>query len=403
MIRIDRSAEVEGAQMHKLRRMAAGIAAAAALAVVATAVPALADPPAGSGGQAAVVPAAYDLVGVGANTDDNLFNQLTASYDAKIPAGKHSASHPYVYSWNALPPGKTVPSKSYKIVPKAGCAATSRPNGSGAGLKALDLNTLDAKTGHYCIDYARSSSGPAPGGPKDAPGGVSYVALATDAVTYATRDTGGTKKVPDTYAPKNLSLLQLKKIFTCADTNWKQVGGPNQPIKAYLPQTSSGTYSFWIKKLGITEQGTCVNVSLEENQGLSKQFDSPNAIFIYSVGDWIAQKYHSPLPGKAPTAAQNKFGTDEVGFLGLNEIDHISPITAAKIPTINPAFKSTTFTRTLYDIVRYTAKTPGNIPAALVPFFGDKKAGGYLCSNPTALAEIVDYGFIPSKTCGDGS
>src|SRR5580698_6617306 len=99
MIRIDRSAEVEGAQMHKLRRMAAGIAAAAALAVVATAVPALADPPAGSGGKAAVVPAAYDLVGVGANTDDNLFNQLTASYDAKISAGKHSASHPYVYSW----------------------------------------------------------------------------------------------------------------------------------------------------------------------------------------------------------------------------------------------------------------------------------------------------------------
>jgi ABC-type phosphate transport system substrate-binding protein len=234
---------------------------------------------------------------------------------------------------------------------------------------------------------------------------VSYVALATDAVTYATRDIGGTKKVPDTYAPKTLNLAQLKKIFLCSVHNWDQVGGGNAPIKAYLPQTGSGTYSFFVKKLGILpdKQGSCVNVNLEENQGLSKQFNSPDAIFIYSVGDWIAQKYHSPLPGKKPTASQNKFGTDVIGFLGLNKIDKISPITAAKIPTINPAFKATTFTRTLYDIVRYTVGTPGNLPAALVPFFADKAAGGYLCSNKTALTEIVDYGFVPSKTCGNGS
>ena len=67
MIRTYRSAEVEGAQMLNLRKLAAGVAAAATRALVATAVPALADPPTGSGGKA-VVPASYDVVGVGANT-----------------------------------------------------------------------------------------------------------------------------------------------------------------------------------------------------------------------------------------------------------------------------------------------------------------------------------------------
>ena len=231
---------------------------------------------------------------------------------------------------------------------------------------------------------------------------MSYVALATDAVTYATRDTGATKTVPATYAPKSLSLSQLRNIFLCNYKNWSQVGGPNQPIKAYLPQTSSGTYSFWIKKLGITSQGPCVNVALEENQGLSKQFNSPNAIFIYSVADWIAQKYHSPLAGKKPTATQNKFGTNEIGFLGLNKIDGISPVTTAKIPTINTAFKKTTLTRTIYDIVRW-APTADHIPAYLNRFFGPKAAGGYVCSNKTAIAAIADYGFLPTVTCGSGS
>jgi ABC-type phosphate transport system substrate-binding protein len=384
--------------MLKLRTLAAGIAATAAVAMVATAaVPALADPP------GEIHPAAFAIVGVGANTDENLFNALTGSYDATI--AHPSAAHPHVYSFNATLPGSTSTAIQH-IEPKIGCSATTvRPNGSGAGLKALDQNTKDGKTGDYCLDFSRSSSGRSSTSPAPGMGGVSYVALATDAVTYATRDTGATKTVPATYAPKSLTLAQLRAIYTCKDLNWSQggLGGPNQPIKAYLPQISSGTYSFFIKKLGITSQGPCVNVALEENQGLSKQFNSPNAIFIYSVADWIAQKYHSPLAGQKPTAAQNKFGTDQVGYLGLNKIDGISPVTTAKIPTINTAFAKTTFTRTIYDVVRWTAGTPGHLPKALVPFFASKASKGYVCTNKTAITEIADYGFLPNASCGSSS
>jgi ABC-type phosphate transport system substrate-binding protein len=388
--------------MNRLRQLTAGVAIAAAVAIAASTAPAaFADPVASSG--KAIVPKSYDVVGAGADTDQFLFDQLSADYNKTITPAEDSAKHPWFLNWDATKPGSTS-SAPTKITAKAGCAAITRPNGGNAGLKALDANAKDGKgaAATYCIDFARTSSGRAPGSPPPAKGGVVYVALATDAVTYATRDTGATKTIPATYAPKTLNLAQLKKIFLCTDTNWNQVGGPNQPIKAYLPQAGAATTTFWLKKLGITAPGGCVNQALEQNQGLSKQFNSPNAIFIYSVADWIAQKYHSPLAGKKPTAAQNKFGTNEIGYLGLNKIDGISAVTTAKVPTINTAFKKTTFTRTIYDIVRW-APTADHIPAYLNRFFGPKAAGGYVCSNKTAIAEIADYGFLPTAACGSGS
>lgn len=388
--------------MHKLRTIAAGIAVAATAALVASAVPAHADPPFGSNHQR-IVPADYDIVSVGANTDENLFNALSSSYDATIPAKKHSAALPYLYTWNALPPGVTTTPTGvvYKIKPKAGCGSTARPNGSGAGLKTLDANAVDTiNKKYFCIDFARSSSGRSSSSPAEKPGGVGYVALATDAVTYAVRDVAP-KGQPVTYAPKNLTVAQLRKIFLCSDTTWGQVGGTKgEPIRAYLPQSGSGTLTFWLKALGINAAGSCVsdlNSTLEENQGLSTQFNSPNAIFIYSVGDWIAQKYHSPLPGHNPTAAQNKFGNDVIGFLGLGSIDGVAPIVkGATGPAINKKFKSTGFTRTLYDIVRYRAGGD-HIPADLDRILSRK---GYFCSSKTATQAIVSYGFLPSLTCG---
>jgi ABC-type phosphate transport system substrate-binding protein len=391
---------VEGEQMHKLRTLTAGIAAAAAIALVASAaVPALADPPTSKGKQ--IVPATYDLVSVGSNTDENLFNALSGAYDATIPAKEHGTAHPYLYTWNATKPGSTSTAKT-TIVPKAGCKAITRPNGSGAGLTALDESQAVTYKGksYPCVDFARSSSGRSSTSPAAKKGGVEYVALDEDAVTYATRDTGATKTVPATYAPKTLTLAQLKAIFLCTDTTWGEVGGTaGKAIKAYLPQPGSGTLSFFLKVLGITAPGSCVSEAPEENQGLSSFFNSPNAIFIYSVADWIAQKYRSPKAGHAPTKSQNQFGTDEVGYLGLDKIDGVSPLTSAKIPSINKAFKSTGFTRTIYDIVRWSA-TADHIPAIENGILGRT---GYFCKNAKAKTLIEDYGFLPIASCGSVS
>lgn len=382
--------------MRQWRKLAAGIAIAGAVGLVASsAVPALADPPASGGKQ--VVPGTVDVVSVGSNTDENLFNALSGAWDKTVTPKEHSAAHPYIYSWNATVPGSTSTAK-VTLVPKKGCSTITRPNGSGAGLTALDESQVLDKS-VYCVDFARSSSGRSATSPAPKVGGVGYVALAEDAVTWAVRDTGATNKVPASYAPKNLTKAQLKEIFSCTVTNWKQVGGGNAPIKAYLPQPGSGTLSFWLKELGLTAPGSCAPEILEENQGLSPQFNSPDAIFIYSVADWVAQKYHSPLAGKKATASQNQFGTDEVGYLGLGKIAGVSPLTAAKVPTINKAFKSTGFTRTIYDIVRY-ANTSNHIPAYLNKFLGRT---GYFCANKTAKTLLEDYGFLTTATCGSVS
>ncbi|HIJ79520.1 MAG: PstS family phosphate ABC transporter substrate-binding protein [Desulfobulbaceae bacterium] len=42
-----------------------------------------------------------------------------------------------------------------------------------------------------------------------------------------------------------LTMLQLKKIFTGAVTNWQEVGGQDRPILVFSRESSSGTYVFF--------------------------------------------------------------------------------------------------------------------------------------------------------------
>jgi phosphate transport system substrate-binding protein len=44
---------------------------------------------------------------------------------------------------------------------------------------------------------------------------------------------------------RELSIEQLRAIFTGAVTSWKQVGGPNAPITLYGRENSSGTYVYF--------------------------------------------------------------------------------------------------------------------------------------------------------------
>jgi ABC-type phosphate transport system substrate-binding protein len=380
--------------MRKLTKLLTGAAVAAIAASFAAAVPAHADP-VGPGGKS-FTPQAYDIVGVGSNTTEYLFDQFSVDYNSTVKV--HNASHPYLGSWDAVLPGATTNAPT-DITPKKGCKAIVRPNGSSAGLKALDGNAKDGKD--WCIDFARSSSGRSATSPKAGPGGVWYVALAEDAVTYATRDkaSGGTN------APSSLSIKDLIGIYDCTITNWKQVGGKSAPIDAFIPQSGSGTRSFWLKQLGLTDPGPCVNQKPEENEGEYAPLDSPDTIYIFSVGSYISQADHSAKCGSKPSKSQNEFGCDETGVLGLNAVDNaagkpVSPTTGSGANTkINPAFAATTLTRTLYDIVRW-ATTASHIPTYLQSLFGSK---GYLCTSATAKKTIASYGFLTVANCGVGS
>ena len=51
--------------------------------------------------------------------------------------------------------------------------------------------------------------------------------------------------VNDSSALNELSMQQLKAIFTGKVTNWKELGGPDAKISVYSRENSSGTYVFF--------------------------------------------------------------------------------------------------------------------------------------------------------------
>ena len=373
------------------------LAICGALALIAvSAVPALADPPKG------VTPRPGDVVGVGSDTTGYLLDQYSHDYNLAHPGGSS-----LLYSWDPTNPatGKTGGS----IVTKATCTAIARPDGSSAGITALEANTKDPSNAkHYCIDYAGSSRGISASDPGCTTAGICFIPFAADAVTWATRATasGGTD------APASLTQAELKAIYQCKITNWAKVGGKSAPIKPFLPQTSSGTRAFWLTVLGggktpITP-GPCVSDDhnkLQDNQGINPLLNNPEVIYPYSVADWIAQNYRDARctkpsctgsPACVPTGGENLFGCDEHGVLGLQEIGGTKPVTVWPPPNgacsscaINLKF-SQPFFRDVYVVVRF-GKAGHDIPKYLASIFG---ASGYVCTDSTALSDTLAYAFL---------
>jgi ABC-type phosphate transport system substrate-binding protein len=394
--------------MRLIRKLLAVCGALALIAV--SAVPALADPPKG------VTPRPSDVVGVGSDTLGFLLDQFSHDYNAV-----HEGGSSLLYSFDPINPvtGKT----GDPIVTKAGCKPIARPDGSSAGIAALEANTrVPGHAKDFCIDFAGSSRAQTKTDPACETGGICFAPVAGDAVTWATRDaaSGGTD------APPNLTTAQLVSIYECTDTNWDEVGGKKGPIEPFLPQTSSGTRVFWLTALGggktpITP-GPCVSDddnTLQDNEGINPVLNSAGVIVPYSVADYLAQVYHdAPCTNPActgnppckPKGSQNMFGCDEHGVLGLGEINGSKPVTIWPPPSppcakchINRRFLPL-FLRPVYAVVRF-AKKGTHIPANLQPIFNPAKAPkhsgtrqaytpGYVCTDATALQDDSDYGFV---------
>jgi phosphate transport system substrate-binding protein len=55
---------------------------------------------------------------------------------------------------------------------------------------------------------------------------------------------------------KNINMDQLKGIYEGKILTWKELGGPNQPIKVYSRESTSGTYSLFKEK--VLSNGNCL-------------------------------------------------------------------------------------------------------------------------------------------------
>ena len=196
-------------------------------------------------------------------------------------------------SWNAVDPvTNTATSPPPLITPNnaaAGQCSFSRPNGSGQGLAALrksinpgtGATQLPVPPGPNCIDFSRSSSGPATND-KSPTGALVYIPFAEDAVTIAA---GSATTITQA---NNFTLANLQSLYNC---NSVTVGGVTYNpgtgttlgnIDMYIPQSGSGTLNFWA---GVTGAGTIV----EEHDGTAVT-DDPNGVMPFSVAQWVSQR-----------------------------------------------------------------------------------------------------------------
>jgi len=330
--------------MQKALHRAASLTVAATALVAATAGTALADPPRGT------VPAKTDVVGVGSDTTQFVLNAISAKYNVSHPAGSR------LYSFDAT--------GTATIVPKKGCAAITRPDGSSRGIAALIADT------HGCIDFARSSRGPKSDGSEAK---LAFLPFARDAVTTAVATT--------TNSPTNLTTAQLKGIYTCTVRTWNKVGGRSTAaIKPLLPQTGSGTRSFFLSAIGITDAqvGSCVTQGIQENSQPAIAGD-PNKIAPFS-----AARY----------AFFRNSGTKLT--VRLNNTNSTAPVTTTKIGAktvflVNGRY-TPVFSRSVFNVVK---RVNNAVPAKYTALFGAK---GYICTNTTAVNTIKVQGFLPNCT-----
>ena len=389
--------------MRTVMKLLACAAAATTFAVV-SATPALADPPSGT------TPKNADVVGVGAQTSEFVFDQFSTDYNKTLAATK-----PHLYAFDATNP--TTGATGDSIVTKLKCKAVARPNGSNAGIKLLTTDDPTVSS-HPCVDFATSSRSRATTDPTN----ISFIQFAGDAVSYATQSS--------TNAPANLSQQQLQEIYSCEATKWNQVGGTSKAtIQPFAPQSGSGTASFWLQALGLTAFGSCVSTSatqsgaagasantLEQNEGVAAILvGNKNAIVPFDVGDFLSQAYHSAACENAgctpdssgkicvPTGSDNTYGCDVNGTLKLNEVAGTKPTTiwpltkSSKGALINSKFDAQ-FLRDLYVVVK---DAEGSIPAGeYTTLFGPR---GWICGNSTAHKDLKDYGFLVLPSAGTGA
>lgn len=278
---------------------------------------------------------------------------------------------------------------NYKATPQPGKISTragnpnctfDRPAGSGGGRDALSASLRGVPFGGStnlagCVDFARSSSG---GNPTTSPGvgALTYIPFATDAVTFAVTSS--------TVVGRKLSKADLVSIYS-ANT-------PNCIFQPLLPNAGSGTRSFFLSSLGLSDvaigaaggPGTCVKdvingVGVQEHDG--RFLTNPNQLVPFSVAQYVAQ---------SSDAIANQLGSAVLGAVDTSATPDATLSAAVAPVSLKTAFP---FNRPIYNVVP-TAKL-----AADATFAG-------IFSGPTskicaATSTIQYYGFAPAANCGD--
>jgi ABC-type phosphate transport system substrate-binding protein len=293
----------------------------------------------------------------------------------------------------------------------------TRPNGSGEGLNAfrrsfnpgsIAAQLADAPEAG-CVDFARSSSGPATADASPT-GALVFIPFALDAVAGATGPATAVgapdPAVATAITDADLFTVQnLKDMYAHCTTilvngvNYVPDGTTtdptHQPIHLYIPQAGSGTRSFWASTLGFDKNspplcvhdtivGTTPPVSVEEHNGTVFAQD-PDAYGPFSIAQWVSQKNGH---------------NDRRHNVVLHNLNGVAPLTGAgKLNTAYPVI------REVYNIVsfaRVTSSAPAD--AQFVAIFNG--AGSTVCGQSLTIQQF-GFALLNSAplghTCGQVS
>lgn len=298
-----------------------GVVAGLALSTFAMVTPAFADP----------VTDGY--VAVGSDTLQDSMNALTNGT-------KVTGSSVRVKDTSGTALGNFDAFGSAKIQTKSGGPFFVRPAGSGNGREALIASITGGGWNGVDIagqvDIARSSSGP--GNKTDAAGDLAYVPYGRDAVSYAyngpAADLG------------SLTSQQLHDIYAGTLTH---IG--NTDILPMIPQSGSGTRSFFLGAIGVSTLGSNVSSNddtLAEND--ARVLTTVGQIVPFSAASWVAQ-----ANGAAPSTL--------TADTAMGSIDGVAAFTGTG-SSLTPSatfYGNSTFGRDVYLIVEY-ARIDSNDP-----------------------------------------
>jgi hypothetical protein len=353
-------------------RLGVLVAAATAAVSLGIATPAYADPPSFS-----------TIVGVGSDTTENVVNGLST---AVTTIGSYDATG------------------SATIQTHSGGVFFTRPNGSGAGQKALTASINPNGTDKYPattgvditgqVDFARSSSGVSSSLPGTQ---LTFIPFARDAVSYAVsaasdwpRDIALGAASQDALSP---APFTLRNIYRGAVTSYIDSELNPVTIRPLLPQQLSGTRSYWLGQLNLTEAqitsggvATDLNNTVQEHNGTF--VTGPGDLVPFSVAQYIQQGNHASLP---TTVVERR------GDIVLGSIGTIKPW----VPSVGGGIEiNATFplTRLVYNVVQ-TSRLTGTSAADIALQNAFKGTTSSVCQQTSI---IKAYGFNTIGTqCGN--
>lgn len=363
--------------MHHLRGARVLLAGAATAALLlGGALGASADPIDPNTG---LVDLARPVDGVGSDTTQDLNNGLAA---VVVDGSGQSV----LGSWDAT--------GSSMIQTRTGGANFARPNGSGSGVNALKA----AKTGGVWqgvtlspedIIFARSSS--APSSPV-ANGAYSYIPLAVDAVTYASATAG----VPDGLTRADLTAIYRAsndQDVMLSDGQTYTIGtesNADADIVPFLPQTGSGTRSFFVGALGLSESTIGSAVAWNYSGGSVQEHDGAalaavdGSIAPFSIAQHIAQGNAGTLSGLYGVDVQDRRHGAVLHTVTANG-SAVSPTNPNG--SLNTAFP---IARPVFTVVQHAEiATNANLESAFVGAAGDV----YTATSDAGTFTIEDFGF----------